>query len=60
MSTKNVPGDPQTISSVGGGVRATLGETSYLDIMAAVPLEKAPFQTQRGDVRILATLSVQL
>ena len=60
VSTKNVPGDPQTISSVGGGVRATLGETSYLDIMAAVPLEKAPFQTQRGDVRILATLSVQL
>lgn len=60
VSTKNIPGDPQTISSVGGGVRATLGRNLYLDILGAVPLERAPFQTGRGDARLLATLSVQL
>ncbi|GAA4643336.1 ShlB/FhaC/HecB family hemolysin secretion/activation protein [Pontixanthobacter gangjinensis] len=60
VNTKNVGGDPQTISSAGGGFRATLGRLTYLDLFAAVPLERAPFQTDRGDVRVLATLSVQL
>lgn len=60
VSTKNVPGDPQTITSVGGGLRTTLGRTAYLDIFGAVPLKRAPFQTERGDVRLLMTLSVQL
>jgi hypothetical protein len=59
VSTKNVPGDPQTISSAGGGVRARLGSATFLDIVGAVPLERAPFQTERGDFRLLATLSVQ-
>ena len=60
VSSKNIPGDPQTVSSVGGGVRATLGRRLYLDVFGAVPLERAPFQTERGDVRLLATISVQL
>ena len=60
VSTKNVAGDPQTISSAGGGLRATLGRIAYLDVFAAVPLERAPFQIDRGDVRVLATLSIQL
>ncbi|MDN3644927.1 ShlB/FhaC/HecB family hemolysin secretion/activation protein [Pontixanthobacter aestiaquae] len=60
VSTKNVAGDPQTISSVGGGVRATLGRLANLDIFGAVPLEKSPFQTQRDDVRLLMTLSIRL
>ncbi|MCK0127894.1 ShlB/FhaC/HecB family hemolysin secretion/activation protein [Erythrobacter sp. F6033] len=59
VSTKNVAGTQQ-ITSVGGGLRATLGRSIYLDVFGAVPLERAPFQTERGDVRLLATLSVQL
>ncbi len=60
VSSKNIPGDPQTVSSIGGGLRATLGQRIYLDVFGAVPLERAPFQTERGDVRLLATISVQL
>ena len=60
VHTKNVGGDPQTVSSIGGGLRATLGRIGNLDIFGAVPLERAPFQTQRGDVRLLATLSIRL
>lgn len=60
VSNKNVPGDPQTITSAGGGLRATLGRYGYLDIYGAVPLERAPLQTQRGDTRILMTLTLQL
>lgn len=60
VSNKNVPGDPQTITSAGGGVRATLGRYGYLDIYGAVPLERSPLQTQRGDTRILMTLTMQL
>lgn len=60
VSTRNVTGDPQRISSVGGGLRATLGQSVYLDVFGAVPLERAPFQTERGDVRLLASLSVRL
>ncbi len=59
VNTKNVAGDPQTISSAGGGLRARLGKAAFLDISAAIPLERAPFQTQRGDARFLATLSIQ-
>jgi hemolysin activation/secretion protein len=60
VSNKNVPGDPQTISSVGGGVRASLGDRIYLDVFGAIPLERAPFQAQRGDVRLLVNLTIQL
>lgn len=59
VSSKNIPGDPQTLTSIGGGLRSTLGEATFLDIVGAIPLEKAPFQTERGDFRLLATLSVQ-
>jgi len=59
VSTKNVPGDPQTISSAGGGVRARLGNATFLDITGAVPLKRAPFQIERGDFRLLMTLSVR-
>ena len=59
VSTKNVAGDPQTIASAGGGVRARLGSSTYLDITGAAPLKRAPFQTDRGDFRLLMTLSVR-
>ncbi|MCB2085174.1 MAG: ShlB/FhaC/HecB family hemolysin secretion/activation protein [Sphingomonadaceae bacterium] len=60
VSTKNVPGDPQTISSVGGGLRANIGQRLYLDIFGAAPLERAPFQAERGDFRVLVNLTIQL
>lgn len=60
VSSKNIIGDPQTITSIGGGLRATLGRIGYLDIFGAVPLERAPLQNQRGDARILMSLTVQL
>lgn len=58
--TNNLSGGLDTISSAGGGVRAALGGRMRLDVFGAVPLERAPFQTQRGDVRLLINLSVQL
>ncbi len=58
--SRNVAGNPDTISSAGGGLRATLGRQASLDIFGAVPLQKAPFQTGIGDVRLLVNLSVQL
>ncbi|WP_185960273.1 ShlB/FhaC/HecB family hemolysin secretion/activation protein [Erythrobacter insulae] len=59
VSINNLPGQ-QDISSLGGGLRASLGRSIYLDVFGAVPLERAPFQVERGDFRLLATLSVQL
>ncbi|MDZ4308633.1 ShlB/FhaC/HecB family hemolysin secretion/activation protein [Allopontixanthobacter sp.] len=60
VDTNNLPGGFDTISSAGGGVRAALGNRLRLDVFGAVPLERAPFQTQRGDFRLLINLSVQL
>lgn len=60
VSTKNVSGDPQTITSVGGGVRATFGQRASLDVFGAVPLKRAPFQVDRGDFRLLMSLTLRL
>jgi len=49
-----------SITSVGGGVRMAIGRQALFDLFAAVPLEKTNFQTSKGDVRILGTLTVQL
>ncbi|TMM50519.1 ShlB/FhaC/HecB family hemolysin secretion/activation protein [Qipengyuania marisflavi] len=58
--TKNVAGDPQTLTSIGGGARATLGNRASVEAFIAAPLERAPLATRRGDVRALLTLTVQL
>jgi hemolysin activation/secretion protein len=57
---KNAAGDPDTITSAGGGVRAVWGNRVTLDSYLAVPLERAPLATRRGDVRALFTLTVRL
>ena len=49
-----------SITSVGGGLRMAIGRQALFDLFAAVPLEKTNFETSRGDVRILGTLTVQL
>jgi len=60
VSTKNVPGDPDTISSIGGGVRTTIGQRATFDVFGAVPLERAPFDIERGDFRVLLSLTIKL
>lgn len=58
--TRNVGGDPQSLTSVGAGVRATIGRQGTLDAFVAVPLERAPFATRKGDPRFLFTYTVQI
>lgn len=52
--------NPQKLYSAGGGARLGYGQRINLDLGAAVPLKKAGLQTKRGDVRILANLTVRL
>ncbi|MBB5685847.1 ShlB/FhaC/HecB family hemolysin secretion/activation protein [Sphingobium boeckii] len=52
--------DPQKLYSAGGGLRAAWGDHGRLDIVGAVPLNTAGFQTKRGDVRLLASITMKL
>ncbi len=52
--------NPQKLYSAGGGVRLGYGQRINLDLGAAVPLKRAGLQEKRGDVRILANLTVRL
>ena len=48
------------LSALGGGVRAVWGDRLQADITLAVPLERAGLQADRGDVRLLFTLTTKL
>ncbi len=50
----------QELSSVGAGVRAAFGDRFRLDVLIAEPLERAGFQTTRGDTRLLVSLTARL
>jgi hemolysin activation/secretion protein len=50
----------QQLSSVGGGVRAAWGDRFRIDLFVAEPLDRLPFQTSRGDTRILLSLTTRL
>ncbi|MET0181124.1 MAG: ShlB/FhaC/HecB family hemolysin secretion/activation protein [Novosphingobium sp.] len=50
----------ERLTSVGGGVRAELGDRFRLDTTLAVPTERAGLQTKRGDARLLVTLTTRL
>lgn len=54
------PNDPQKLYSVGGGVRAAIGDRFNLDVGGAVPLKRAGLQAKRGDVRFLINLTMRL
>ncbi len=54
------PGDPQRLSSVGGGVRARLNDRFRLDVTVAVPTERAGLLTDTPDPRVLFTLTTLL
>lgn len=46
--------------SVGGGVRARWADHADLNLLLAVPLERAPGQSQLGAARVLLTFSTRL
>lgn len=57
---KHVPGDPQQLTSVGGGVRSSFANRFRLDLTLAVPTKRAGFQADRGDVRFLVSFTTKL
>jgi hemolysin activation/secretion protein len=52
--------NPQELSSIGAGIRADWGNRLRFDVALAVPLERAGFQTERGDVRLLFNITTLL
>ncbi|WP_336957865.1 ShlB/FhaC/HecB family hemolysin secretion/activation protein [Sphingobium aquiterrae] len=52
--------DPQKLTSAGGGVRGMWGNRARFDLTVAAPLRRAGFQTERGDVRVLFSITAQL
>jgi hemolysin activation/secretion protein len=50
----------QELSSIGGGVRAAWGDRFRIDVFVAHPLDRLPFQTSRGDTRLLVSLTTRL
>lgn len=52
--------DPQKLYSAGGGLRATWSNHARIDLTLATPLRKAGFQTERGDTRLLFSITTQI
>lgn len=52
--------DPQKLYSAGGGIRGAWGSHSRIDVALAVPLKRAGFQSDRGDARLLVSLTTKL
>jgi hemolysin activation/secretion protein len=50
----------QSLTSAGGGVRAVYGDRGQLDVVVAVPFQRAGLQAERGDVRVLVSLTTRL
>lgn len=59
---KNNPGanDPQRLASLGVGVRAEVDNRFRLDLAVAVPTKRAGLQAEKGDARVLLTLTTRL
>ncbi|WP_240653325.1 ShlB/FhaC/HecB family hemolysin secretion/activation protein [Sphingomonas crocodyli] len=57
---KNAGIGAQRLTSVGGGVRASLSGHMRLDATLAVPTKRAGLQPDRGDVRFLVSLTTKL
>ena len=52
--------DPQKLYSAGGGLRATWDNHARIDVTLATPLRKAGLQTERGDTRLLFSITTQI
>jgi hemolysin activation/secretion protein len=57
---RNMPGDPQKLTSVGGGVRTSFANRVRLDLTLAVPTKRAGLQSEHGDTRLLMSLTTRL
>ncbi|MGI8942796.1 MAG: ShlB/FhaC/HecB family hemolysin secretion/activation protein [Qipengyuania sp.] len=58
--TKNVTGDPVTLRSLGGGLRANIARRAFVEVVGAVPLKRSPLQLERGDARLLVNFVMRL
>ena len=47
-------------SRLGGGVGATWDNHGRIDLRLATPLRKAAFQTERGDTRLLLSVTTRI
>lgn len=54
------PGNPDKLSSAGGGLRVAWGRGLQSDVLVAVPLQRPDLAPTKGDVRLLFTLSARL
>ncbi|MEM7780912.1 MAG: ShlB/FhaC/HecB family hemolysin secretion/activation protein [Pseudomonadota bacterium] len=54
------PTNPDRLWSAGGGLRAVWGSKVQADAFVAVPLERPDLATQRGDVRIMFSVTARL
>lgn len=54
------PGNPDRLWSAGGGVRALWGSKIQADAFVAVPLERPDLAVQRGDVRVMFSVTARL
>ena len=52
--------DPRDVLTAGGGVRARWGEHFDFGVTMAAPLQRAGYQLQRSDARLLLTLTARL
>jgi hemolysin activation/secretion protein len=50
----------RNLNSIGGGARINLMRRAYAEVLAAVPLERAPLATETGDVRLLVNVAMRL
>ena len=52
--------DPLRLFSAGGGVRVAVADRARIELTAATPLRTGPYQTHRGDTRVLLSLTTRL
>ncbi len=57
---KNAAGNPQRLSSLGGGARITLPGRARLDLSFALPVNRIAGEAKRRDPRLLATLTTSI
>ncbi len=55
-----IPLNPDSLASIGGGVRVTHGRGLQGDLSVAIPLSRTDGQAQKGDVRVLFSLTGRL
>jgi hemolysin activation/secretion protein len=60
VNDNGVTANPLKVYSAGGGIRARWGDHADINLTVAAPLRRAGFQTARGDVRVLFTITSRL